>query len=677
MLDAKPSSSSGGPTTRWRPIVATATALSLVLAILFALWATVGIRAMRRALVRESERQTLALLQSLVLASQYSIATGTLVDQMERNTVADRARPFAESYQDLLDPRRRNELLAAAEASGLTLWHGDTLAFAYPDELSDLAFHDEELRVYPWDEEEDVVRLLVTDSTTRASWRGTGIPAPWGGLAVWDKQAPANAPAALGGVGELIQEIGRQSGVNYIMLQAPDGIVFASRPLKPILKLAADSFLVAVLESNAPATREIQFEGRPVLEAATPFLSTGLPSGMFRVGVSLTAVDEAVTRLTLQLGLTAILFLLLSSAVSAVLVTRRSLTDLGRTYRQVETLTGRVLDAIDQAVIAIDTQDRITIANPAAERVLGLHADQLIGALVSAQLGNGDFALSRVAHGGEIARDREEVRRTRRGARILVYSTTPLVTSDGVPSGAVTVIRDETEARAMAEEMRRGERLSSMGQLAAGVAHEIRNPLNAIALAAQSLRLELSDPDSQKLAETVWDESRRLNTIVEEFLSLARPSQLPRAPLDLAELLRDVSQMARLEADKKQVALKIDSVAQCPIHGVADELRKAVWNLFTNALAATPEGGEIRVTLAADSHNAHLVIEDSGEGIAPEALKRVFEPWFTTKTRGTGLGLAITHRIVHDHDGVIELVSPRPDGKSGTRVTVDLPVMRA
>ncbi len=676
MLDAKPSNIAGGPRPRWRPIAATATAISLVLAILFALWATVGIRAMRRALVRESERQTLALLQSLVLASQYSLATGTLVDQMERNTIADRARPYTDSFEDLLDPRRRDELLVASEAAGVTLWRGDSLAYGFPDELADMASHDEELRNHSWGEEEDAVRLLVSDSATKISWRGTGIPTTWGGLAVWEKQAPANAPAVLGGVGELIQEIGRQSGVSYIMLQAPDGIVFASRPLKPVLKLAADSFLVAVLEGNAPATREIQFEGKPILEAATPFLSTGLPSGMFRVGVSLTAVDEAVTRLTLQLGLTAILLLLLSSAVSVVLVTRRSLTDLGHSYRQVETLTGGVLDAIDQGVIAIDAQDRITIANPAAERVLDISAEKLIGAPVSAHLGAFDFDLRRVAHGGEAARDQEEIRQTRRGARILVYSSTPLVTSDGVPSGAVTVIRDETDARAMAEEMRRGERLSSMGQLAAGVAHEIRNPLNAIALAAQSLRLELSEPDSQKLAETVWEESRRLNTIVEEFLSLARPSTLPRAPLDLADLLRDVSQMARLEADKKQVALTIDSVAQCPIHGVADELRKAVWNLFSNAFAATPSGGEIHVTLSSDSRRARLSIEDSGEGIAPDALKRVFEPWFTTKTRGTGLGLAITHRIVHDHDGTIELMSPRPGGKSGTRVIVDLPVMR-
>jgi signal transduction histidine kinase len=255
-----------------------------------------------------------------------------------------------------------------------------------------------------------------------------------------------------------------------------------------------------------------------------------------------------------------------------------------------------------------------------------------------------------------------------------VFSTAPLIAGDDKRAGAVAVIRDETDARAMAMQVRRAERLSAMGQLAAGVAHEIRNPLNSIALASQQLKLELSGTTAA-MADTIWAESKRLNLIVDDFLSLARPSTHAKSLVDLIDLVTSIAQMARLEADKNGVDLRLQLPESCTVSGIADELRKAVWNLIRNALAATPPGGAIVVLLAVDRETASLTIDDTGSGIAPEALPRVFEPWYTTKPGGTGLGLAITHRIVQDHDGTIEAISPVPGQPGGTRVLLRLPLI--
>ena len=657
-------------------MVATVAAFGLILALLFSIWATVGIRSMRRALVAETERQSLALLQSLILASQYSLATGGLLERRERETLAERVRALLErDNQQVIEPGYLASLAALLDADGLTIWFDGSAVSTPADLLSDIN-SESEIDPANWSAaaDEDAVSLSLADSSSGRLWDGVGFATKLGPAVVWKAPRTSGPPSAIGGIGELIQEIGRQSGINYIMLQAPDGIVFASRPLKPVLKLAADSFLVKVLEDDVPATRELTFEGLPVLEAAAPFLSTELPSGMFRVGLSLSAVDDAVDRLTLQLGLTALLLVLLSTTVGAVVITRRSLADLGQSYREVETLTGRVLDSIDQAVIAVDAEGRITIFNPTAERWFGRSINAMRGAGIVSALPI-DFGLEEVRVSHETIGERELTCCTALGERVLVHSTTPLITSDTAHVGAVAVIRDETDARALALQARRAERLSAMGQLAAGVAHEIRNPLNAIALASQQLKLELAENEATGFADTIWAESKRLNLIVEDFLSLARPSSQPKSPVDWKDLTASVTQMARLEADKNQVALHLNLEDTCVVYGIADELRKALWNVLHNALAATPAEGSILVTLITAGGISSLTIDDTGSGIAPEALPRVFEPWFTTKPGGTGLGLAITHRIVQDHGGTIEIISPVPDRTGGTRVTVRLPVV--
>ncbi|HUU44848.1 MAG TPA: ATP-binding protein [Acidobacteriota bacterium] len=658
-------------------IVATVGLSSLVLTVLFGVWTVWGIRAVRRTLVEEVRHDALALLESLVLASQYSVATGALVDQLETEAQAARVLLVA----GLIDPDRLSanampDLLERSESGGISVWVNQHPPLSYPPDIEGLVRADSSVANYDWGSEPaGAIGLTLADSLEDIAWVGTGIPTGWGGVVLWEQAEEDFPPPSYGGIGELIQQIASKSKINYIMLQSPEGIVFASRPLTPVLRLAADSFLVATLEANQSGTREITFEDQPVLEAAAPFLSVDLPSGMFRVGVSLAGVQAARDRLTLQLGLTAALFLLLSSAVIAFIVSRRSLSDLGRSYRRVETMTSRILDSIDQGVVAIDGSGDVTVFNPAAERIAGRAADDVIGRPVAEAIGEIDYELRPVSTSGAAVRGRELRLRSEEGLRELVYTTTPMAGPDGVAEGAVAVVRDETEGRALAERVRRAERLSEMGHLAAGVAHEIRNPLNAIALAAQRLRLEVQDAEAAQLATTVWEESKRLNAIIEDYLSFARSSNQPPVDVDLNNLISGLGEIVRLEAQKAGVEFEIHPTTEpLVVRGVGDELKKALWNVLANALAATPAGGRVAIRLGRDGDRLLLWVDDTGRGIPPENLPQVFEPYFTTTSGGTGLGLAITHRIVTDHGGSIDVASPVPESTGGTRVTIALPI---
>jgi signal transduction histidine kinase len=237
-----------------------------------------------------------------------------------------------------------------------------------------------------------------------------------------------------------------------------------------------------------------------------------------------------------------------------------------------------------------------------------------------------------------------------------------------------------SDKHARAEEaLRRRDRLAAMGELASTVAHEVRNPLNAVGMTAQRLKREFlgatpaSAAERQELEEllsVMTSETHRIDRIVQQFLEYARPPRLAPEPVDLGALVDDVAGRARSRAESRGVRLEVEAGA--PGTALVDpaQLRQALDNLVRNAVEATPEGG--RVTLAArrESGGHAVEVRDTGRGIEPDHLPRIFDLYFTTKADGTGVGLAVTQQIVTAHGGTIE-VDSRPG--AGTTMTVHLP----
>jgi two-component system, NtrC family, sensor histidine kinase HydH len=228
------------------------------------------------------------------------------------------------------------------------------------------------------------------------------------------------------------------------------------------------------------------------------------------------------------------------------------------------------------------------------------------------------------------------------------------------------------QLQASFEQLRRADRLSAMGELSAGLAHEIRNPLGSIEGAVQILRRsQLPDKTKNEFGELAQRELDRLKGIVNQFLHFARPQAPRRMPTEPMLLLESVSQLAAETAKMAKVQIRVEPVPELPAISMDQEqIKQVLLNLVINAIQAMPTGGEVVLRAVADNHEVRLEVRDQGIGIAEEHLERIFNPFFTTRQEGTGLGLSIAERIVTQHGGRIE---PRRNQASGMTFSVILP----
>jgi signal transduction histidine kinase len=238
-----------------------------------------------------------------------------------------------------------------------------------------------------------------------------------------------------------------------------------------------------------------------------------------------------------------------------------------------------------------------------------------------------------------------------------------------------------SEKHALAEAaLRRRDRLSAMGELASTVAHEVRNPLNAVAMSAQRLRLEFPSATSQaseadtaelrQLIGVIEGETRRINDIVQQFLEFARPPKLAPREIALGTYLSDIVTSLQPLASSRGVALEAEVTGAGDAVLDPDQLRQAIDNLVRNAIEATPQAGRVHVRAQSVAKGHSIEVRDTGAVIEPEVLPRIFDLYFTTKPHGTGVGLAVTHQIVTAHGGTIEVES-KPG--AGTSMTIRLP----
>ncbi len=218
-------------------------------------------------------------------------------------------------------------------------------------------------------------------------------------------------------------------------------------------------------------------------------------------------------------------------------------------------------------------------------------------------------------------------------------------------------------------QLRRADRLSALGELSAGMAHEIRNPLGAIRGAAEILQDGIDPSDRRhEFAGILVREVDRLNTVVQDFLHFARPNAVERGSVDLNEALREIAVLTRQQAARCRVAVDFRPGTLPLMPGDREQLKQAFLNLLLNALQATAAGGRIEIVTAARDGQIEVCFADTGQGIAPDDLEKIFNPFFTTRQEGTGLGLAITHRIVRNHGGRIEVASRVGQGTTFTLI---------
>jgi two-component system sensor histidine kinase PilS (NtrC family) len=322
-----------------------------------------------------------------------------------------------------------------------------------------------------------------------------------------------------------------------------------------------------------------------------------------------------------------------------------------------------IVESVTSGLLTLDAQGRVTFLNRAGEQMTGLSRRALKG-----QPADRWFGGVRT----DAARDEIDLA-TPAGRLRLGYSTSPLVGRDGARLGTAVVFQDLTSLRAMQERLDRSERLADLGRLAAGLAHELRNPLASMMGSVELLRSTSQADDERRLLDIVQREGSRLANLVTEFLAFARPVPPRREPVDLAALAAETLDAFAHDPAAAAVALERD-LQPAPARADPVQVRQVLWNLLANAaqaFAPGSAGGRVRVACRAlPGGGAELSVADDGPGIEPEDLRRLFTPFFTTKPSGTGLGLATIARIVDAHGGAVAAES---EPGRGARFTVRLP----
>lgn len=341
-----------------------------------------------------------------------------------------------------------------------------------------------------------------------------------------------------------------------------------------------------------------------------------------------------------------------------------------------------VIGSLPLGLIIFDTRGKVTQVNATAETLFGRSSDTLLGSDIHGFQNGAWAALAERVDQGEAVLEEEHSLESWGepvGRTIPVsISASRILNEEGERLGRLFLLRDLREVKRLRAELRRSERLSTLGNMAARVAHEIRNPLSSIKGFATFLGSCCTDGQSAKneamrdAARTMIGEVDRLNRVVSELLDFARPANLAIAPTDLGELLGRVGRLVSMDAEAKGVTLTVKEPPEPVSVAVdAERMTQALLNLLLNAVQAT--GAEGVVTLGVselDEDGVSVIIKDNGRGMSAEVLAQVFNPYFTTKATGTGLGLSIVSRIVEDHHGEIRMES---DPGKGTTVIVLLP----
>lgn len=496
----------------------------------------------------------------------------------------------------------------------------------------------------------------------------------------------------------LIREIGRNRNIAFIYVFDPQGIIVHDS--NPGREGTRSSWRPELAHDRQVATRLTRLpEGLQVFELAKRFAPEALMTPAQRqyiasrgsdasiqdhhagdtvvLGLSMSQYEAAHRADVQHAVLMASILLLLGSGALFFIFVIQNYYVVDRALGQSRDYLKQVIASMANGMVSIDRQAKPTAFNAQALDLLGVDEAQIrrtgLGALIDLRAAGIEEALN----GGASFVEREIT--YQRGADVipLALTVSPIQDDQKGCTGVVIILRDLSDIKRLQEKVRRTERLAALGELAAGVAHEVRNPLSSVRGFAHYLKHVLQDrPQEREYADIMIKEVDRINNVMTNLLSFARPAEPRPEPTDLPGLLDHTVRLAAEDARLKKVEIRVSaSPGLEDVRLDGGQITQVMLNLVLNALQAVEEGGHIAVeAYRTDRGRLRLTVEDDGPGIASDQAAKIFQPFYTTREKGTGLGLAIVHNIVENHGGEIRVVSPLPGGGRGSRMVIDLPI---
>lgn len=499
----------------------------------------------------------------------------------------------------------------------------------------------------------------------------------------------------------LIEEAAKDPEVQYVGLISDDGIIVThSEPAKIGLRLSIGNELktvkTVIRTGEALSTKQDLPGGQTIFEIWKPFipfpdqLAQGeIVARQTRIGKELMDVFDRERKYVLFLGLRTdrfkeirqqdiilaifmggILFIIGSASVYFIFVVQNAYL-VRRTLDEMRTYTRNVQESMANGLITVDRSLRVATLNSTALDILRKPREEVDGRPIRELLPLED-EIKRVLSDSESILEKEvKISNEGKEKTYLGLSVSPLKEPDSqIPRGAVVILRDLTMIRELEQKVIVSEKFAALGRLSAGVAHEIRNPLNSIRGFIQYFQKKLTlDEEDYRYTELMLTEVDRLNRVISKLLAYSKPRE-PRLNIrSPEEILDHCLRVVEREAAEAGVKLTHSSLgADMPLVLMdTDQITQVFLNILLNAVEATPRGGEVSVRYDVDEGRLHIIIGDTGSGIPKENLDKLFDPFFSTKKKGTGLGLAIVRSIIEGHGGEIEVES---ELEVGTRFTI-------
>lgn len=473
------------------------------------------------------------------------------------------------------------------------------------------------------------------------------------------------------GIGRLINDLSNNSGIEYVVLQDSIGIIAASQGITEMSRIDDDEILLNAFIKDSAITRQSLFRDREVFEVIRALTIEESVVGLLRIGISMDEVRSVEKRMWRRMSIMTLVLIFIGVVIFIAIIANQNLQLMSKKYERVQQFTENILHSMQDIVVTFDDRQRISIFNQRAEQFFGVSADTILGK----SIGELPTVLNKpfsdiVAVNNNIILDQVVVKGNEFALSISVSETSK---SDGTLESRTILIKDLTESKRLEREIQRKEKLSAMGELAAGVAHEIRNPLNAISMIAQRFSKEFLPKKGAKeyneLTKVLKNESVRVNGIIQQFLLFARPKKIKPTTVSSLQLINHLSTLFQSQAKKRKVHFNVRS-EDIPLAIDFEQMTQALLNLLQNALDATPENGSISLMLTKIKNLVRIEVVDTGSGIESELQEKIFDLYFTTKTNGTGMGLAITQQIVTQHNGTLTVKANQPHGSI---FTIELP----
>jgi PAS domain S-box-containing protein len=528
------------------------------------------------------------------------------------------------------------------------------------------------------------------------------------------------------GLTEAMQSpLGANPWIYDVLIVDKSGMVLASGdPQTPGTMVTPRPLFGRLANGNIIRQMKALYGPDPVYEVRYPFTMGGQPFGEVRVGVSISLLRNEILPSLRNSAAIALVALLVSTGLAMVVsgatlaplqeistqldrisagqfdapvaqatgfaggadelgLVSKKISQVGQQLRGVHEIfstmrenLNSVMAGLEDGLLLFTRDSRAVMVSPAAEKFLGAPSGHFLGRRVTEIFPSG-HPLRQALHieSDELSETASEIElETSQGTKRVGVSV-QAIQEDGEKMGAMVTLRDLDSIESINTQLQVSERLAALGKITAGVAHEVKNPLNSMRLWLENLKESLpsdADANSHQAVQVLDKEIDRLDAVVKRFLDFTRPMQVKLEQTQLSQLLKEVLEVARPQLQKANVEMKQSLPADVPeVFVDRDLLKQAVLNLVLNAVDAMPNGGQIRLELTRRGEMAEITVGDTGKGIAPENRQRIFQLFFTTRPGGSGIGLASTFRIVQLHNGSIDFTS---EVGRGTTFRIELPL---